>query len=335
MANKAATRIIAVIACVFTVIVLLLNMAQCPNTVSIDNEPDQTTVNYLYGTAGCLYLMDKNSITIDSEMKGKIKDMAENWFIENNYQSLGSSQLAKIICVDDYFQLGHSEKLMNELNLRYHKERKLFAETRHMDYGDNPTDDDKLRYDMQTTSTVCAVLGDMNIKNSEHDIVQMLADSFNENVDKYDINTTLNRRTLSSELENIFYYFLNKNSIERIDYQPVWKELERHYNNDIFESNKESSDFEEFSVNNLPSLYTDSQVVHELGAGFDLTYTPQKFYELLTTEDSFGISDDEAIYYLYTNLNQDPDLNLKTNSFFVQNINKWLANSIQTFSENS
>lgn len=328
MANKLSIWIISVISCVVIAVILVMNMAQCQDS-TLTKEPDQTRLNYLYGTTGCMYLMDKNSITVDFNLKNNIKDMAEDWFNENSYQALGSSQLAKLICVDDYFDLGYAEKLMTELNRRYNSDRKLFSETLNMDYGDDPTEDDKLKYDLQTTSSVCAVLGDMNIKDNEHDIVEMLADSFNNNIDKYDFNSTLNIRTLSSELENVFYYFLNKNSIERIKYQPVWDELKRHYNNDIFESNKETSGFKELSVENLPALYTDSQVVHELGAGFKLTYTPQQFYQMLNSEDAFGVSNDaEFTYYLYSYLNQDPDLGLKSNTYFVQNINRWLTSSI-------
>lgn len=331
MANKLSITILSVISCLVLFFTVIFTAATCEGgTIVPQADPDD--LNYFYGTAGCMYLMDKNGITVDSDLKKKVKADAQSWLQVYHYKTLGSSQLAKLICVDRYFSLGYTDTMIDELNRRYNSERKLFMEEVNMDYGDNPSEDDRIAYDMRTTDSVCSILEDMNIKNTAHDLPQVLADAFNAHVNKYNINQTMgNTWTISNSIENTFYYFLNKGTIERINYAPVWNELSRHYTKDLFESNKESSSFQQFSAENLPAVYTDSQVVHELGASFQLTYTSQNYYQLLNTEEAFGVSNEKTFtYYLYSYLNQDPDLGLAANYYFATHINEWLSKNYRS-----
>ncbi len=293
------------------------------------SQKDVLRIAQLYGAAGCIYLCGKNNIAIDEDYKKNIIKEAGDYINELDIQIIGTSDLAKVICTDRMLDLGMGDKLNQELYVRYNEQAKLFDEYAHDDYKDID-DDTKTAMQMAATDAVWTQLNSFGFKDEKYDVKKLLIDAFNSNVEKYDHNDIYkNTWTITDELENIFYYFLNTDSLDSLNYQKIWDVLGSNYLRNIFETNENNEEFKESSINNISGVLTDSKAKSVLNAGITPKYTAQEYFNTLSDENAFlyNKNSDNYFYYeyiLFLDLSQPSDLKLSENSFFTKNVNKWL-----------
>lgn len=293
------------------------------------SQKDIVRIYQLYGSVGCIYLCEKNNIALDKEYKESVAAEAKEFISGLDIGIIGTSDLVKVICTDNVLSLGMNDKLRKELYERYNADAKLFDEYKKDDYKDI---DSEMKTAMQMTSTdaVWMQLNAFGLKDEKYDVKKMLSDAFNANTDKYDHNVIYNNTlTITSELENIFYYYLITDSLDSIEYKPIWDVLGPGYQRDIFETNENKDNFKEKSINNISGILTDIKAKDVLKVDIKPKYGIQEYFDSLSGESAFeyDTTKDENIYYEYTlfvNLSQPKDLKLSDNKFFTENVGKWL-----------
>ena len=328
MINKPAKITLYLLSVIITFSMLLyLIAAAAGGNIRYGNDKDK--LYQCYGAAGCIYLMDKNSVPVDKTYRENVRNQAEQFFENTTISKLGSSEIAMMICIDSIFEFGKSDVLFEEMNGRYNEKERLFDEY----YGDSYSeldDDGALAMRIASTDAMWISLNSFGLKNDEYDLPQLLADAFNANLDKYDHNDIYGKYwTVSSELENIFYYFLDTGDIGRINYEKIWETLGADYVRDLFATNENSETFRQNNSANISGILTDTRARVQLGAAIELPYTPQKYYNSLDSAESFNYSDDSENnknfeYNIFVDLSQPSDLKLSENQYFVKNINQWL-----------
>ncbi len=295
------------------------------------SDEDLVRISQLYGSAGCIYLCNKNGIALDASYQKKIKEEADSFLAGLNTKIIGTSDLSKLICVDAVLSLGRKEQLEAELNSRYNKDAKLFDEYANDTY-EGLDENQKATMQIASTDAVWIQYNAFGIKSDTYDIQRLLADAFNAHVSQYDHNDIYNGRwSISSELENIFYYFLITDSLDLIQYQKVWDVLGPNYLRDLFETNVNNDSFAENSIANISGILTDIKAKEVLKASITPKYPVQDYYNSLKDADSFQYNEsaDEFVYYeyeLFLDLSQPSDLKLNENAFFRDNVGKWLEN---------
>ena len=313
-----------------------------------NEELTRKNIQQCYGAVGCIRLAKQNSIPLDDDYKAEIKNKSEKIISSVRLSSLGSSDIAKLICISKELNIGKESGLFDELHKRYNKDAKLFDEKYKDDYSGLDKDQiTALR--LSSTDAVWMSFDSFGVKDGEYDILRMLSDGFNANTGKYDHNDIYNGTwNISTELENIFYYFLITDKLSYINYDPLWNVLGPDYKRNIFETNEKNtgtqtdsqtttpgssqSSFKEKSIANISGVYTDMKARLVLGANITPKYTPQQYYNTLDSEDAFlyNPSSSDSRYYEYTlfiDLSQPSDLKLAENKFFKDNLNKWLKNN--------
>ena len=191
----------------FTAILLLYLIAAANNgTIKyVTNNDIQLKIYRYYGAAGCIDLMDKNNIPVDEEYRKNAKNDAAAFISYTDLQKVGSSDISKLICIDSVFGLDLKDELFTELHRRYNKDARLFDENLFDNYSE-VDDDTKLALQLTSTDEIWRALDSFGLTDEEYNIKQILADGFNNNLDKYDHNDIYNGKiSVSSELENIFY----------------------------------------------------------------------------------------------------------------------------------
>ncbi len=286
-------------------------------------------INQLYGSAGCIYLCKKNNISLEDSYINKIKDEARSFMSGLELSIVGSSELVRLICTDHVLSLGMKDKLSEELHRRYNESAGLFDEY----FGDTYEgldEDTKLTMQMASTDSMWIQFNSFGINDDKYDIKKLLADSFNKNISKYDHNDIYNGVwTVTSELENIFYYFLITDSLDDINYKPVWDVLGPNYLRNIFDTNANVKSFQEKSIANISGVLTDYKAHTVLGADITPKYTAQEYYNILDSDLAFlyNSGDEDFAYFEYTlfvDLSQPSDLDLKQNKHFTESVQKWL-----------
>lgn len=338
MKNTIIRRSVFGVCILFTMILLLYLVAAANNgTIKyVTNDNTQLKIYRYYGTAGCIMLMDKENIPVDEEYRSKVKDEIALFISYTDLQKIGSSDIAKLICIDNVFGYGMKDDLFTEFHRRYNKEAKLYDENLYDDYSgvDNDT---KLALQLTSTDEIWKTFDPFGIEDPEHDIKQILADGFNNNLDKYDHNDIYNGKvSVTSELENIFYYYLSTDSLSYLKYETVWNVLGPGYQHDLFESNAEKKDFNAETINNIPAILTDNKAYFSLGAKITPKYTPQQYFNSLKTPSAFKYdpSSQENSYFEYTlfsDICQPETLKISDNEFFRENIGTWLTDNRKNF----
>lgn len=336
--NKTVRNILFIFAALFTAWVFLCfivasNAGEIRQPSSTDNE--LITYQY-YGAAGCIHLMEKNGIPVDREYRQQVKDAINSSLPFIDWTKTGSSDIAKFICIDHVFSLGMEDMLYSELHRRYDSSSGLFDENFHDTYEDLDKDT-ILAMQLAATDAIWTEFDAFDLTDSEYDYCRLLADAFNANLDKYDHNDIYNNKwTVTSELENIFYYYLATDNLELLNYKPVWDVLGSGYVRDLFETNKEQSEFSENSIENMSAILTDNKAYFSLGANITLKYTPQQYYNTLSSAEAFMYDPSSAKnsyyeYTLFTDISQPKSLKLTENTFFTDNINQWLKDNYKNF----
>ena len=337
MLNKTARNIIFAISALATFCLLLwffgaAGTGQIKYKTSDDNE--LMTYRY-YGAAGCIYLMEKNHIPVDKTYKDTVKNTCAEFISHIDIRKTGSSDIAKYICISEFFGLDIKDELYTELHKRYNKDSALFDENYYDNYS-GMTEDEKLAMRLAATDAIFTEFDSFGLKDPEYDLKQLTADAFNNNIDKYDHNDIYNGVwTVTSELENIFYYFLATDNLSMIRYEKVWEVLGPGYIHNIFDTNKDQSSFEEKSIENMSAILTDNKAADVLGASIKNPYTPQQYFNSLTDNAAFAYdpSSDKNSYYEYTlfvDLCKPDDLALSENEFFTGNISDWLSDTLKS-----
>lgn len=322
----------------FTAILLLYLIAAANNgTIKyVTNNDIQLKIYRYYGAAGCIDLMDKNNIPVDEEYRKNAKNDAAAFISYTDLQKVGSSDISKLICIDSVFGLDLKDELFTELHRRYNKDARLFDENLFDNYSELD-DDTKLALQLTSTDEIWRALDSFGLTDEEYNIKQILADGFNNNLDKYDHNDIYNGKiSVSSELENIFYYYLCTDSLSSLNYQKVWDVLGPGYQHDLFESNENKNEFNTQTINNLPPILTDNKAFFSLGAKITPKYTTQQYFNSLNTPSAFEYdpSSSENSYFeytLFTDICQPKNMKLSENKFFRENINTWLIDNRKNF----
>ncbi len=293
------------------------------------SDRDIIRVNQIYGSAGCIYLFEKNNIALADGYKDKIRNEAADFIGKLNIEILGTSDLSKLICADHVLSLGEKDRLQKELYVRYNKDADLFDEYAGDDY-EGLDEDQKITMQMATTDAVWMQYNAYGIKDEKYDICSMAAKAFNNNVGKYNHNDIYSGKwTVTSELENLFYYMLITDDLDKIEYKTIWDVLGPNYLRDLFESNENNDSFDEFSIANISGMLTDIKARDVLGVEIEPKYEVQNYYNGLDKESCFlyNAKDEDYAYYEYTlflYLSQPSDLKLGENKFFSENGGKWL-----------
>lgn len=294
------------------------------------SEKDIMRLNQVYGSAGCIYLCEKNNIPLEDGYKDNIKNEAKELIGGLDIDIIGTSELAKAICADHVLSLGEKDRLNKEFYTRYNDDAKLFDEYAEDKY-EGVSDEEKLIMRIASTDAVWIEFNSFGINDDKYDIKKLLADAFNANVDKYNHNDIYNGKwSVTSELENIFYYYLITDSLDMIKYQKIWDVLGPNYLRDLYESNENNTSFQEFSIANISGMLTDTKSKEVLKAGIEPKYDLREYYKNLSEENAFlyDKSSEDYIYYEYTlfvDLSQPSDLKLSDNKFFTENVGKWLS----------
>ena len=338
MLNKKARNIIFLVSALITFSLLLWLCGAAGTGMIKYTTTDETDIKIYryYGAAGCIYLMEKNNIPVDKDYKKIVKDTSADFINHVNIRNTGSSDLSKLICISEFFGLDVKEELYSELHKRYNKDAALFDEKIYDTYS-GMTEDQKLAMQLAATDAIFNVFDSFGISDPEYDIKQLLADSFNKNIDKYDHNDIYNGVwTVTSELENIFYYFLATDNLSLIKYEKIWDVIGSGYVRDLFETNKEQSSFVEKSIENMSAILTDNKAHNILGANINIPYTPQQYYNSLTTSEAFEYypSSEKNSYYEYTlfvDLCKPDSLKLSENEYFTGNVSGWLSDNLKNF----
>ncbi len=297
-------------------------------------EKAELMIYQTYGSAGCVYLCRKNNINVDSGYLKKLTGEAKQFISGLELKNVGSSELAKLICTDNTLNLGMKDKLFDELHKRYNKETNLFDEFENDTY-EGIDEEKKLVMQISSTDIIWTELNAFGLKDDTYDIKKLLCDAFNANVDKYNHNDIYNGVwTISSELENIFYYFLITDSIDSINYKPVWDVLGPNYLRNVFETNENVDGFVEISAENLSAVTTDQKAKEKLGVDIKIKYTAQEYYNTFDTDAAFTYnpSGKDFFYFeycIFTYLSQPSDLKLTENKYFTDNIGKWLKHCLE------
>ena len=284
----------------------------------------------LYGSAGCIYLCNKNNIALEDSYKKKITDEAKKFMEDLDLSVVSTADLAKLICTDHTLSLGMKDKLFSDLHVRYNEQSKLFDDYEGDTY-EGLDEETALTMKIASTDAVWSEFNAFGIKDDKYDVKKLLSDAFDANVSKYDHNDIYkNGWYVSNELENIFYYYLITNSVKEINYKPVWDVLGPNYLHTLFESNKNKESFNAVCVDNIPGVTTDYYAANTLDAPIKPEYSPQEYYNTLDSDSAFlyNKGSDDFIYfeyYLFNALNQPSDLKLSENKYFTDNINKWLT----------
>lgn len=293
------------------------------------SEKDIMRLNQIYGSAGCIYLSEKNNIPLKDGYKDKIKAEAKSLISGLDIEVIGTSELAKAICADHVLSLGEKDRLQKEFYTRYNKDAKLFDEYA-LDKYEGVSDEEKLIMQIASTDAVWIEFNSFGLNDEKYDVKELLADAFNANVSKYNHNDIYNGKwSVTSELENIFYYFLITDSLDMIKYQTIWDVLGPNYLRDLFESNENNTSFNEFSIANISGMLTDIKAKEVLKAGIEPKYNVRDYFKNLGTEEAFMYdkNSDEYYYYEYTlflDLSQPADLKLSENKFLSENMGAWL-----------
>lgn len=338
MINKTARNIIFAISAAATFCLLLwfIGAAGTGLIKYSSSEDSELKIYKYYGSSGCLYLMEKNHIPVDKTYKDNLKNISADFISHTDLRKTGSSELAKLICISEYFGLDIKNDLYSELHRRYNKESALFDEN-YFDTYSGMTDDEKTAMRLASTDAVFTEFDSFGITDPEYDIKQLLADAFNKNIDKYDHNDIYSGKwTITSELENIFYYFLVNDDLSLIKYEKIWDVLGPNYLRNVFDTNKEQSGFVEKSIENMSAVLTDNKAHDILGAKIKIPYTPQEYFNSLTDAEAFAYdpSSEKNSYYEYTlfvDLCKPDDLNLTENEFFTSSVSGWLSDNMKDF----
>lgn len=325
--------------CILFFMILMLYLVAAANNGTIKyvtNNDVQLKIYRYYGAAGCIDLMDKNNIPVDENYRKDVKEEIALFMSYADLQKIGSSDIAKLICIDSVFGYDMKDELFTELHRRYNNEARLYDENLYDNYS-GVDSDTKLALQLTSTDEIWKTFDPFGMNDPEHDIKQLVADGFNNHLDKYDHNDIYNGKiSVTSELENIFYYFLSTDSLSYLKYEKVWDVLGPGYIHDLFESNAEKKEFNAETINNIPAILTDNKAYFALGAKITPKYTPQQYFNTLKTAAAFEYdpSSQENSYFeytLYSDICQPQTLKLMDNIYFRENIGTWLKDNRKNF----
>lgn len=330
MLNKTARNVIFIVAgAVALSLVIYLIAAAAKGQIKYDTEMDTETLYRHYGAAGMIYLMDKNSIPVDEDYRKQVKKSSKELIDGATLSAVGSSDIAKMICMDRVFGFGMEENLYEELYKRIDEKTGLLDENYQDSYSG--LDEDTV-YAMKLASTD-AVMNELDsfgiADKGSYDSIKALADAYNSSMDKYDHNDIYKSVwTISSELENIFYYYMITDRLSLLDYKVMWDRLGSDYVRNLFETNADNKDFNKSSATNISAVLTDTKA-RLMGADIKIEYTAQEYYNTFDTPEAFLYNTDSEDadyfeYYLFVVLSQPSDLALTENSFFTGNVQGWL-----------
>ena len=161
----------------------------------------------------------------------------------------------------------------------------------------------------------------------------MIADFFNENSSKFkasdlDIEDKL---PISSSLVSAFYVFLDSDELDMIKYDNFWNDFKVSVCSEPYDDTISPTISE---LSNIDSTITFNK---RLNTNLKIKYkSVQEYYELLQTTDAFEYSKDDEIFPVLTfsYLNVNNDLDLSKNTFFIDNINGWLQESLKEYVKN-
>ncbi len=328
MLNKKVRNIMyAVSAAVTLVLVLYLFAAAVTGGIRYRTEVDSLELNRSYGIAGMIKLTQRSGIDLGDEFKKTMKEKCSSTVSLIGINTVGSSEIAKMICIDSVFDYGMKDELFYELNRRIDTETGLFDEYYNDSY-DGLDADTIYAMKLASTDALMISLDAFSLTDADYDVFSALANAYNSSLDKYDHNDIYNKNwTISAELENIFYYYLITDRLDCLDYEMMWNRLGSDYVRNLFETGENNESFREKSVANISGILTDLKA-HMLGANITVPYTPQEYYEILDTEEAFkydASAADEFEYSIFVYLSNPKDLDLSKNQFFADNIGKWLS----------
>lgn len=323
---------------IFTIILILYLIAAANNgdIKYITNEDTELQIYRYYGAAGCIYLMKKNGIPVDSEYKSNAEKVISDFISHTDITKLGSTDISKLICIDSVFDFDMKDDLYNELERRYDPVSDLYNEKAYDDYS-GLDENTIITMKLASTDEIWKQLDSFGLNDKDDKLIRMVVKGYNNNLSKFDHNDIYSGKwTLSSELENTFYYFLCTDRLDMLNYESMWEVLGKGYVRDLFETNKEESGFVEKSMDNISAILTDNKAHLVLNANINLPYTPQQYYNSLNTPEAFlynedNLNDNSYEYTLFSDLCQPDSLKLANNEFFKSSVNSWLKNSYDKF----
>lgn len=301
-----------------------------------NKDVDANLLQYYYAATGCMYLMDENDIEIDEEYKNKVESGCRDLFNGTDYTTIDTSKLSRLIFIDNYFNFGNQKNLFSELDKRYDETYNLFSpDASGITYDNSSLTEEDLYCNMlDTTHYLYKLFSNADIEYETYDLLSLLADSFNQNISKFDINDAYGEySTLSDYMIYLFFTFLDQDHLDMIEYESLWEELKPTYHDTFYELDESLM----YRLSNLIDIQSDSKLVSSgLYADLELKYTPQEYYLLLDSDEEFGFSveDTYATTFLYAYLRNIYDIDFSENQYFTDNINRWLSENYEYFLQN-
>lgn len=330
------TRISLSVISVIMFLVLLFYTIGSAVTGNMNYTQNNDEIYDCYGAAGCIYLMDKNHIKIEESYRENIKKRCQKLIHTTILSNLGTTELAKYICMDYALDLGLKDVLFSEFHSRFDEKTQFFIEYKNKSNYDGWTDDQILQANINATNSVWITFDSFGLKDPEYDLQALSANTFNQYSYQYVRNDVYTSKwTISNELENIFYYFLCTDSIHLLNYEEMWKIVGSDYTRDLFETNEGKESFTEFSISNIAGILTDIKAKEYFKINIQPKYQIQEYFNLLNTEEAFFHSQKDYEnngfeYVLFLNLCQPDTLDLAQNEYFTKNINQWLVKNFET-----
>lgn len=305
------------------------------NSRSREPEPQDIHIQYFYGTVGCMDLMEKNNIPVNAQYKSDIKDKCKKMISTLDLNELNLLRLSRLIIIDHYFDLGNYEEYLKGIDDYYDEKRNLFSDDKLSKNVEKVkyTEDDIIASEASTSIDLYKTFDYYNITLENYNLKKMIADFFNENSSKFkasdlDIEDKL---PISSSLVSAFYVFLDSDELDMIKYDNFWNDFKVSVCSEPYDDTISPTISE---LSNIDSTITFNK---RLNTNLKIKYkSVQEYYELLQTTDAFEYSKDDEIFPVLTfsYLNVNNDLDLSKNTFFIDNINGWLQESLKEYVKN-
>ena len=293
-------------------------------------ESQNNHIQYFYGTVGCMHLMEKNKIPVNEQYKSKIKEKCEKMISTLDMNEVDLLRLSRLVVIDRYFKLGNYEKYLSDIDDFYDEERKLFSDEKISNNVEKVdfTEDDIIASEATASIDLYKTLAYFDISLKKYDLKEMIADFFDQNSSKFktsDLDVE-DKLLISSPILSAFYVFLEEDELNMIKYDKVWTDFKKKIESEQYE------EYEKPTISELSDVDSTLKLNKLLNANRKTKYkSVQEYYELLKTKEEFEYSKDDEIFPIMTfsYLSVNNDLDLSKNTYFTENINQWLEESLK------
>lgn len=176
--------------------------------------PEQS--QYVCDAAKLVKVLQEKNILVDQEYIDELQKKEQ--FIIGSFETISSSlnidTMGTILYLNEHYNNGMSEKILQHIDNYYIRKNKLFSMYPIEEENYLEIKKDELE-NVQYTQMFLEALGDKKEIVSKYKLEEGLADWFNQNA-----GNTSNEK-VKSTLEEVFWYFYDNNELDMIEYEKV------------------------------------------------------------------------------------------------------------------